>query len=111
MPTNIDPQGLTLAIALTAGGAALFAALITGFVELFKTLLPGLFDGHEQQFAFILSGLVVIAAVASAVTTDMLTITIESVFAAILAWYGIARIAMGIHDDITGASTGLRGGG
>ncbi len=109
MPT--DAQTLTLALALTAGGAVIFAGLTTGLIELLKNIAGGVINGHEQLLAFLLSAVWVIHAVASAVSTNTLTLGFESVFAAFLAWYGIARIAMGIHDDVSRTATPLGGAG
>lgn len=106
MPT--DGQTLTLALALTAGGAVAFAALITGVVEIFKGRIPGV-RGHEQGTALVLAAIVVVAAMASAVQAATLTLGFETVFAGFLAWYGIARLAMGIHDDITSRPGSLTG--
>lgn len=108
MPTDLDPNSLTLAIALTAAGAAIIAGFVTGVVEILKSLFKAL-AGHEQQLAFFLSGIVVLAAEASAVQTGAITLSIATIFTGILAWYGIARIAMGIHDDVTRAPNSLTG--
>lgn len=107
MPTD---STLTLTLILTAAGAVLGAGLVTGFVQILKTVFADLVTGREQRFAFFGSALLVIAAFASGVQDGSLTVTGASLFAALLAWYGIARIALGIHDDVTGARpTSLRG--
>lgn len=91
-------EGLTLAQVLTAAGAVGAAALITGFVALLKNLPqlgPWLDKGNEPLVVFVLSLALVAAAFAS-----VGTVTPESVFGAVLAWYGIAAIAMNTHDQV-----------
>lgn len=107
MPT--DTETFTLALALTAGGAVLFAGLTTGVIQVFKTVANGIISGHEQLLAFVISAVWVILAMASAVQANVLTLSIESGFAGFLAWYGIARLAMGIHDDVSRTATPLGG--
>jgi hypothetical protein len=97
---------LDLALVLTAGGAVASSALITGLIQLLKAL-PGLGDfldeGREKFVAFGLSGaLVAVAAAATGAVTDPAT-----GFAAFLAWYGIARLSMGIYDDGTSVKASL----
>lgn len=101
MPDNVDPNGITLALALTAGGAVVFAGLIFGFIEIFKRVAERFVSGKEQLFALLLAGIVVIAAYWSQVDAGILKISIDSVFFGVLAWYGIARASMAIHDDVT----------
>lgn len=98
MTTNLDE--VTLGLALTAAGAVVMAALITGIVEILARALPQVVTGHEQGFTLVLAAIVVGAAVFDAVNKDVLELDIAVVFAAIVAWYGIARVAMGIHDDV-----------
>lgn len=107
MPT--DTSTVTLALVLTAAGATVAAALITGLVQLFKQLLPGLSGGKERLTAFILSALLVIVAVAAGVQDNTITINIASIFAAFVAWYGIARLSMAVYADASGEANGLRG--
>lgn len=91
---------LSLAVVLTAGGAVAASALITGFVQILKKL-PGIGNfldaGRESLAAFLLS--------AALVTTAFVATTVEknavTGFGAVLAWYGIARLSMGIYDDAT----------
>lgn len=101
-------EDLTLAVVLTAGGAVAASAFITGFVQILKKL-PGLgsfFDnGKESLAAFVLSALLVATAFASTVTDKSAT----AAFAAVLAWYGIARLSMGIYDDATAKPGSLTG--
>lgn len=93
----MDLSTLQLSDALTVAGAVGIAALITGIIALAKNLRgvgPFIDAGNEPTVAFILSALVVIAALASAGTA----LTLSGIFGGIVAWYGIAAIAMHIHD-------------
>lgn len=105
MPENTD---LTLALVLTAGGATAAAALVSGVVQLLKQL-GNILDGKERIAAFVLSGLLVVVAVASAVQNGTLTLDIASIFAAVLAWYGIARLSMAVFADATKEPNSLTG--
>ena len=103
-----DETTLTLALVLTAGGAVVASALITGIVQLLKQL-GNLLDGKERITAFLLSAILVIVAFAAGVQDKSLTISAQAVFAAFLAWYGIARLSMAVYADATGEANGLRG--
>ena len=107
MPTDTDT--ITLALVLTAAGATVAAALVTGLVQLFKTVMPGLSGGKERLAAFFLSAVLVILSVASGVQDKTITINIASVFAAFVAWYGIARLSMAVYADAAGETNSLRG--
>lgn len=95
---------LTLALVLTAGGAVAAAGLITGLIGMLKMLprVGALLDGgREAIFAFVASAvLVAIAFVTYGPWTP------EGGFLAFLAWYGVARLSMGIHDDVKARSIG-----
>jgi hypothetical protein len=103
-----DETQLTLALILTAGGAVAASALVTGLVQLLKQL-GSLLDGKERIVAFILSAVLVVIAFAAGVADNTLTISIGSVFAAFLAWYGIARLSMANYADVTKEPNSLRG--
>lgn len=94
---SIDVNALTLAVVLTAAGAVGAATLITGIVSQLKRL-PGLgaiLDrGNEPTAVLGLSALLVAAAYVSTLGT----VSAEGIFAAVVAWYGIAELAMSIHD-------------
>lgn len=95
---------LTLSAVLTAAGAVTAAALVSGLVEIAKRLAPVIGRRQlEPVLAFALSAALVATAWYSAGIY-----TAESGFAALLAWYGIARVSMGLHDDVTGAPSGIR---
>src|SRR5207249_4241601 len=97
-----DNQALTLAVILTAGGATAAATLIAGLIALAKNL-PGLgtwIDAkNEPLVAYVLAAvLVVLAAVDTHVSG------LAGAFGAFLAWYGIATLSGGIHDQVAGAT-------
>jgi hypothetical protein len=97
-------EELTFAVVLTAAGATASAALITGLIAILKQLLvigPWIDAAREPTVAFVLSAaLVAIAVVSVGVFTP------AALFAAFLAWFGIAQIAMGVHDTVKRATTG-----
>ena len=101
-----EDQGLTLAIILTAGGAVAAAGLITGLVQLAKTLFGSAWPGAavSRAFAFVLS----LVLVAWAYVGIPVEITGQTLFAGLLAWYGIARLAMAVYDDVAAKPGGLR---
>ncbi len=108
MPT--DPSNLTLALLLTAAGAIAGAALVTGLVQLLKTIWPGELAGVWQiRAAFLIAALLTVAAYASGVQSGSITISFESLFAGLLAWYAIARLSKSIYDDAVAAPGSLRG--
>ncbi len=95
------------AVVLTAAGATASAALITGLIAILKQLVvigPWIDAAREPTVAFVLSAVLVIVAVVS-----VGTFTAEALFAAFLAWFGIAQIAMGVHDTVKSATTGRAG--
>lgn len=95
---------LTLAAVLTIAGAVTSAALISGLIAMLKNLrgLGKLLDaGNEPWAAFILSALLVIAAYVT--YGDR---TPAGMFAGFLAWYAIARLSMGLHDDVATLGNG-----
>jgi hypothetical protein len=101
-----DLESFDLAIILTAAGATVGAALITGFIGILKKLggVGAWVDAsREPMVSFALSALLVAAAYYSTSTLGGGTVEIgaPSLFAAFLAWYGIAQIAMGVHDTVS----------
>lgn len=104
---------LTLAIILTAGGATAAAALVKGLISMFK-YLPAVgpaITTHalEPVLAFILSAVLVVVSAASALAADPTVASWEFYFGAFLAWYGIARLSMAIHDDLAQNPNSLTG--
>jgi hypothetical protein len=88
---------LTLDAVLTAGGVTASAALITGIIAVLKQVrgIGQVVTGNEPTTAFILSALLTAASFAS-----IGVYTPEAAFVAVLAWFGIAQIAMGVHDTV-----------
>lgn len=89
---------LTLAAVLTAGGMTASAALVTTVIAVLKQVRgigPVIDAGNEPTTAFILSGALVVLAVAASGV-----LTLPAIFTAALAWFGIAQIAMGVHDTV-----------
>jgi hypothetical protein len=96
-------EDLTFAVVLTAAGATASAALITGLIAIAKQLVvvgPWIDAAREPTVAFVLSAVLVIVAVVS-----VGVFTPAALFAAFLAWFGIAQIAMGVHDTVESATT------
>ena len=87
LPSPLWRHGLFLFAPLMASGLAVLGWQRFGGIEIWPV-------------ALILSALVVILAMASAIQTEVLTLGLESGFAGFLAWYGIASLAMKIHDDV-----------
>ncbi len=97
-------EDLTFAVVLTAAGATASAALVTGTIAILKQLVvigPWVNAAREPTLAFALSAVLVAVAV---VSVGVFTPT--ALFAAFLAWFGIAQIAMGVHDTVKGATKG-----
>jgi hypothetical protein len=97
-------EDLTFAIVLTAAGATASAALITGLIAILKQLVvvgPWINADREPTIAFALSAVLVAVAVVS-----VGVFTAAALFAAFLAWFGIAPIAMGVHDTVKSATAG-----
>lgn len=108
MPTD-DTASLSLALVLTAAGAVGASALVTGLVQLVKTMAPGLTTGRSRIMAFVLSYLLVAVALAEAFQSNALSVSIPAVFGAFVAGYGIARLAMANFADITSEPNSLTG--
>ena len=100
---------LTLAVVLTAAGVTVSSGLVTGLVQLFNTLLGSAMEGKERLAAFVLSALLVVVAYIAGVQDGTITTSIQSIFAAFLAWYGIARLSMANYADVTAEINSLRG--
>ena len=95
---------ITLAVVLTASGATASAAIITGLIAMLKEIVvigPWIQADREPTIAFVLSAVLVAVAVAS-----VGIFTPVSLFGAFLAWFGIAQIAMGVHDTVKSATKG-----
>lgn len=97
-------EDLTFTFVLTAAGATASAALITGLIAILKQLVvvgPWINADREPTIAFVLSAVLVVLA-----TISVGVFTPTALFAAFLAWFGIAQIAMGVHDTVKSATRG-----
>jgi hypothetical protein len=95
---------LTLASILTVTGAAAAAALITGTIEVLKSSLPIIGKrGWEQSLALLFSLILVLLA-----ALDANVRTLPAAFTVFVAWLSIAKLATGIHDEVTGAPGSIR---
>ena len=89
---------LHLADILTVAGAVGSAALVTGLIAMLKNLRgvgAWLDAGNEPIVAFVISAVLVVVAF-----VDVGTRTPEGAFTAFLAWYAIATLSTGIHDQV-----------
>lgn len=97
--------------AILAGGAVAASAFITGLVEVLKRLIP-VIGRHqwEPQLAAIVAAVLVMGALTGVVPKPE-TVNEWASFAlsGVLSWYGITRLALGIHDDVTQAPGSLTG--
>jgi uncharacterized membrane protein HdeD (DUF308 family) len=103
-----DESALTLSLILTAAGAVAASALVTGIVQILKQL-GSFLDGYERLAAFILSALLVVVAYAAGLSDGTLTLNVASLFAAFIAWYGIARLSMAVYADVVREPNSLTG--
>ena len=95
---------LTLAAILTAGGVVATAGIVTGLISMVKKLPgigPWIQADREPALAFLLSFGFVVWSFASQPVTQ----TPVDAFGAFLAWYGIARLSGGIHDQVKALTT------
>lgn len=98
---------LTLAAVLTVTGAAASAAVISLVIQLAKSVIPALDSGpNAKKAALFLSAVLVVLAVVSSGVFD-----IAALFAAFLAWLGIAKLATDVYDEVTGNDRIFEGGG
>lgn len=95
--------------AILAGGSVAAAAFVTGMVEVIKRLVPlvSLRD-WEPQLAALLAAVLVVAALTGVPQPTDTNGWAGLILTAVLSWYGITRVAMGIYDDLTGAPRSLR---
>jgi len=96
-------EELDFAIILTAAGATAAAAVITGLIAMLKRLVgvgKWINAGNEPTVAFLLSAILVVIAF-----WNVGEFSPATGFAAFLAWYGIAQIAMGVHDTVKSVTT------
>lgn len=108
----MDVNAGTFAILLTAAGAPIAAAAIWAGIDFIKgTPIKALVDGRERLAAFVGSALLVVLAYFVGITAVPPTSTFDvfGVIGAVLAWYGIARLAMATHDDVNRYANSLTG--
>lgn len=105
-----DAAVLTLGVFLTAAGATVAAAFVTGLVQLLKSV--GLVRaGAERAWAFAVAAVFVVLAYASVTVAAQPPAAVDLVGAvgAFFAWYGIARLSMAHYDDLTRQTNSLTG--
>ncbi len=107
MGADVDLNNLTLAALLTTTGAAVVAGFITGLVAVLKNLIPWIDAGNEPRAVAVLAALVVLLLAVSAVQGGSFTFGVPLILAVVLGWYGVTRLAMAIHDDVTQAPRSL----
>jgi hypothetical protein len=103
---DIDLEAITLAALLTTAGSTTMAAIITGLVAVLGRLFR--IDGHEARLAAVLTALFVLTLAVQAVTSGAMAVGVPLLLACILGWYAVTRLAMAIHDDVTGHPASLR---
>lgn len=96
---------IELSSILTVTGAAASAALITTLIEVLKTAFHSAISGHEQALALLFSLVFV-----SVAFVDAAVYTLPAIFTAFVAWLMIAKVATGIHDEVTAAPGSFRSG-
>ena len=94
---------ITLSLALTAGGAAVFAALIASAIEVLKRTFAFI-KGWEVKLSFALSAAVTVAA-----WYDAGVRTADSVLLALIAWFAIAKLAGAVYDTAGGLVERVKG--
>lgn len=102
----------TLAIFLTAAGAVAGAAVVWAAIDFVKlTPLAWLVAGRERIAAFVGSAVLIALSFYSGLISIPPTQTIDlySVIGVVIAWYGIARLALATHDDVAKYPNSLRG--
>lgn len=94
----------TIAVLLTAAGAPVGAAVVSGIIEFIKSVpqLKALVDGREKLVAFLLSLVIVLFAFVVGLTSvpPTQTLSLLAIPAVLSAWYAIGRLAMAVHDDV-----------
>lgn len=104
-----------IAILLTAAGAPIASAAIWAVIDMVKSLTHVL-DGHERLAAFVGSIVVVVTALVVGIAevppryaTGTVLDVLMLVIGACTAVYGIARLAMAIHDDVNRKANSITG--
>lgn len=87
---------MELADILTVAGVAGSAAVVTGLIQLLKTVFKQIDNGLEQPLALVASAVLVVLAI-----IDSNVFTLPQLFTGFLAWLSIAKLATGIYDEVT----------
>ena len=103
----MDPQQLLIIGVLTTAGTVSFAPLLTGFIAILKGLnVPGV-NGNEPRVATILGGIIVVLALVQGTVDGTQPLGLQTLFTGFTSWYALTRLAMGIHDDVSGSPRSL----
>lgn len=106
-----DIGNLTPADVLTPAGFVTTAALVYGFVQLLQRFVA-IVRGNEQAAAALTTIVIVALALASQASLNPpadFAGWVSWGFVGFLSWYGILRIAMGLHDDVAQKPNSLTG--
>ena len=96
---------IALADVLTIAGAVAAAGLITTLVEVLKRSIPVIgARSWEQALALVFSMILVTLAF-----VDQHVYALDAAFSAFIAWLAIAKLASGIHDEVTRAPGSFSG--
>ncbi len=98
---------LTLAMVLTAAGAAVAGGLVAGIVQVLKPLLPSAWQHGRAPMLLAALGALVLTALA--VSAAGLPLDANGIFVAILTWYGVYAAAIGSHATVSKAARVVSG--
>lgn len=102
-----------LAALATGAGAPIWAGVIFAVINTVKSIPQAtrLVAGRERLTAFVLAGILVVLAFATALTQVPPTIEIGvfSIVLGVLSWFNVGRLAMALHDDIAQKPNSLTG--
>lgn len=107
MGSDVDLNSLTLAALLTTTGATVVAGFVTGLVTVLKNLIPWVNAGNEPRVAAILAAAIVLLLAVAAVQAGAFVVGVPLILAIVFGWYGVTRLSMAIHDDVTQAPRSL----
>lgn len=100
-PTQLGPGAL--AALATGGGAPAWALAIMFIIEGIKAVpqFEALVNGREKLSAFVLSGVLEVGAVVTAVqmSPPAADLSVGGIILAVMAWFTVARLSMALHDD------------
>lgn len=101
---------LLITAVLTTAGTVAFAPLVTGLIEVLKSLRLGGIDGNEPRAAALIALILVVLAQVQLITSGAAPLGIQTLFLGFTSWYALTRLAMGVHDDLTGSRRSLTAG-